>query len=801
MEWSAPGYTDIRQLGAGATGRVVLAVHDETGVKVAIKYLAERWRHDPVALGRFRSEARLLTTLRDPNIATLWEYIQDEQGAAIVMELVNGVPLRALLRESGPTGPEAALVILKGSLLGLARAHALGLVHRDYKPENVLVREDGHSKLVDFGIAVTQGLTTRAEGTPPYMAPELWAGGPASPATDVYAATAVFFECLTGHRPYRSSEPAVLGYQHLHAPIPAQDAPGPVQGLVLRGLAKNPADRPESAAAFVTELEEVARAAYGEDWEERGRRRLAGLVALLALLLPEPVEPAPQVTTTLARTTFKEGLKGARANALRVAMAGGLAAVVAAAVVVVAVNREMPTRLDPVAAAPTGPPSATPAPQPEEETTAPAADPASRPDGEQPVLGRLPSVTDSPAGTPTDLATAGVPDDATADTGIPDGESTSAPPASEPTTGPPVSSAPPTSAPPTSEPPASDPPKSDPPTSAPPSSDPPTSTPPTTPTPSDEPTSSTPTPEPVTTVSSLRVGRLAVRGAAAAGTFTVDATGTGPVTATATWRVGDATVHTERIRLSGSRTYTRAVSHKLGERPCGRTVTLTVATEPPASGGNATSTVSVPPCPTEVTGLRVRLAMAGATARATALVRTNGTGEVPVAAAFAVNGDQVATRAATLSGRNSYARSFSHTFRSRPCGSTVSVKVTAGGRTAGAKAAVVCPIEVKRVSVLRAVADQGGVTATVAVRTGDQRPVTLNVAFRAGERAGARQLTLSGATSYTRTIRFPAKAGCGASWLVRASTVPGAASGVAQRAGKLPACEPEPPETQEPQID
>src|SRR5690606_13937166 len=161
MEWSAPGYTDIRQLGAGATGRVVLAVHDETGVKVAIKYLAERWRHDPVALGRFRSEARLLTTLRDPNIATLWEYIQDEQGAAIVMELVNGVPLRALLRESGPTGPEAALVILKGSLLGLARAHALGLVHRDYKPENVLVREDGHSKLVDFGIAVTQGLTTR----------------------------------------------------------------------------------------------------------------------------------------------------------------------------------------------------------------------------------------------------------------------------------------------------------------------------------------------------------------------------------------------------------------------------------------------------------------------------------------------------------------------------------------------------------------------------------------------------------------------------------------------------------------
>src|SRR5690606_30118175 len=352
MEWSAPGYTEVRQLGAGAGGRVVLAVHDETGVKVAIKYLSERWLSDPVALDRFRAEARLLTTLRDPNVATLWEYIQDPMGAAIVMELVNGVPLRALLRESGPTGPEAALVVLKGSLLGLAKAHALGLVHRDYKPENVIVREDGHSKLVDFGIAVRHGETTRAEGTPPYMAPELWSGEPATPATDVYAATAVFFECLTGHRPYRSSEPTVLGYQHLHAPIPDGDAPEPVRGLVLRGLAKDPADRPASADAFVAELEEVARAAYGEDWEERGRRRLAGLVLLLALLLPEPAEPAPQVTTTLARTVFRSG----RGKAIRVAMAGGLAAVVAAGVVVVAVNRETPTRLEPVAAAPSEPP-------------------------------------------------------------------------------------------------------------------------------------------------------------------------------------------------------------------------------------------------------------------------------------------------------------------------------------------------------------------------------------------------------------------------------------------------------------
>ncbi|GAA4520939.1 serine/threonine-protein kinase [Nonomuraea ferruginea] len=792
MEWSAPGYTEITQLGAGASGRVVLAAHEETGVKVAIKYLSERLRHDPAALGRFRSEARLLTTLRDPNVATLWEYIQDPQGAAIVMELVNGVPLRALLRESGPTGAEAALVVLKGSLLGLAGAHALGLVHRDYKPENVIVRDDGHSKLVDFGIAVKQGQATRAEGTPPYMAPELWSGEPATPATDVYAATAVFFECLTGHRPYRSPEPSVLGYQHLHAPVPVDDAPEPVRELIRRGLAKSPADRPAGAEAFVAEVEEVARAAYGDDWEERGRRRLAGLVFLLALLLPEPAEPAPQVTTTLARTVFR----AAPRKAVRVAMAGGLAAVVAAAVVVVAVNRETPTRLEPVAAAPSEAPSPTPS-LPPAVTPRPSGDPTAGPSPEDTALGRLPVIGDP--GSPA-TATGGSPDPAV--TGGPDPVATS-------TDGPgaPPASTPPSSEPPTSTSPSSDPPTSAPPSSAPPSSDPPTTTTPTV-TPTVTPTASTPTPSdpvtsapPLTAVSSLTVHRLAVRGAVAAGALTVDATGTGPITARATWRVAGEEVRTERIRLGDARTYTRTVSHDLGERPCGKDVTLTVVSDPPARGGNGSSTVSVPPCPTEVTGLRVRLAMAGATARATVSMRTSGTGEVPVAAAFAVNGDQVATRSAEASGRTSYTTTFRHAFRSRPCGATVTVRVTAKGRTATGSADVVCPIEVRSVSVVRAVADAGGLTATVAVRTGDTRPVRLVVGFQAGKIAGTRQLTLSGATSYSRTIRYAVKTPCGASWLVRASTRPGAGNGGSQRGGTLPDCEPEVTETPQPEID
>jgi serine/threonine-protein kinase len=105
------------------------------------------------------------------------------------MELVDGVSLHEMITRQGPTGPQSALAVLKGSLLGLAAAHALGIVHRDYKPENVLVDGAGHSKLTDFGVAARAG-EAASGGTPLYMAPEQWAGAPASPATDIYAATA-----------------------------------------------------------------------------------------------------------------------------------------------------------------------------------------------------------------------------------------------------------------------------------------------------------------------------------------------------------------------------------------------------------------------------------------------------------------------------------------------------------------------------------------------------------------------------------------------------------------------------------
>jgi eukaryotic-like serine/threonine-protein kinase len=303
-----PGYAHERVLGAGATGRVVLARHVETGTQVAIKYLIKGSAGVPAFADAFANEARALSALRSPNVTRLYEYVEGPAGSAIVMELVEGATLRAVLREEGATGPEAALAVLKGSLLGLAAAHEAGVVHRDYKPDNVLVTPGGGSKLVDFGLATRFGATPAAAGTPVYMAPERFNSGPATPASDVYAATATFFECITGARPYSGTTAVELMVQHSEAPIPDELAPEPVRPLVRAGLAKAPEDRPSSAAEFVAELDEIARAAYGEDWEERGQRKLATLVAMLPLLLLRGEQAPPaEAATDFAITNLGAG--------------------------------------------------------------------------------------------------------------------------------------------------------------------------------------------------------------------------------------------------------------------------------------------------------------------------------------------------------------------------------------------------------------------------------------------------------------------------------------------------------------
>ncbi|MFE9257950.1 protein kinase [Streptomyces sp. NPDC006879] len=398
--WKVPGYTETRELGAGAGGRVVLAVHEATGVAVAVKYLAEHLRTDQRFTGGFRTEAELLGALESPYVVRLYEYVESARGAAIVMELVDGVALRALLVHAGRTQPEPALLVLKGSLLGLAAAHRAGVVHRDYKPENVLVAADGSSKLVDFGIAASEGSTKGVAGTPAYMAPEQWRGAPASAATDVYAATAVFYECLTGRKPYSGGNFAELALQHVSAPVPLGAVPQALQPLVRRGLAKDAAERPADAEAFVAELTAIAGEAYGPHWEERGQRRLAALAALVPLLFPSAAGPPAGGSSSLAATTLRNPGRGGLRPGRRGLLATGAALVTGGLLLFAAQasGGELGGRSTSRSFATTVAGTARP-------TDSPAADvsPRDRPTPWGPVE-EPPAPTNSPAGVPTGTA-------------------------------------------------------------------------------------------------------------------------------------------------------------------------------------------------------------------------------------------------------------------------------------------------------------------------------------------------------------------------------------------------------------
>ena len=329
-EWSVPGYTELKALGSGGFGEVMLARHDASGVLVAIKYLRHDLLADPGFTGMFRGEAAVLASLEDPNVVRLYEYVESPSGAAIVMELINGVSLHEILVHQGGTAPEAALVVLQGSLLGLAAAHQRGVVHRDYKPANVLVNGDGVSKLTDFGLAVRTGDRPAPAGTLTYVAPEQIAGAPASPAGDVYSATATFYQCLTGHPPF-SGEAAELLRQHRAEPVPLDTVPARLRPLVAAGMAKDPQRRPADAITFAAELQTAASGAYGKDWEKRGRSHLGEAALLLAALWPSGAPPAVQ-GTTVHRISLRH------IAPVKAAIAAGAAVIVVAAGTALAAN-------------------------------------------------------------------------------------------------------------------------------------------------------------------------------------------------------------------------------------------------------------------------------------------------------------------------------------------------------------------------------------------------------------------------------------------------------------------------------
>ena len=285
-EWAVPGYTGNWLLGHGVAGTVVAAVNDSNGQHVAIKYLNEDLVRNSEFLAEFRATAEQLMTLNAPHVADVFDYAeQPGVGAAIVTELIEGVSLRKMIARRGPLSAKAALVVLKDSLLGLAAGHSRRVAHRDVKPDNVLIDANGWCTLTDFGLVVQADKQVPVPGTPEYMAPELWNGSPNFPATDIYAATVVLCESLTGKPPF-TGRAGRLREQHESEPVPLDQYDPPLRDLIGWGLAKYSDRRPPSAWAFAGELDARAVDAYGPNWEDEGRRELAER-AREVLALPE----------------------------------------------------------------------------------------------------------------------------------------------------------------------------------------------------------------------------------------------------------------------------------------------------------------------------------------------------------------------------------------------------------------------------------------------------------------------------------------------------------------------------------
>src|SRR6266542_2584998 len=240
-------YRLVRRLASGGMGQVWRANDEILGRPVAVKLLRSEYAEDPEFVDRFRAEARRTAALSHPGIASVFDYGEtgdtDAEGttAYLVMELVEGEPLSVLLAREGRLSAAHTLNVLAQSALALDSAHQAGVVHRDVKPSNLLLRRDGVVKVTDFGIAHAADEAPRTEagmvvGTAAYLSPEQVACRPATPASDVYALGVVAYECLAGRRPFTGEHPIALALAHRRSappPLP-EDVPDAGQALVTR---------------------------------------------------------------------------------------------------------------------------------------------------------------------------------------------------------------------------------------------------------------------------------------------------------------------------------------------------------------------------------------------------------------------------------------------------------------------------------------------------------------------------------------------------------------------------------------
>ncbi|MEV4918067.1 Stk1 family PASTA domain-containing Ser/Thr kinase [Streptomyces tirandamycinicus] len=261
------------RIAVGGMATVYRAVDTRLDRLVALKVMHPALAADASFVERFIREAKSVARLSHPNVVGVYD--QGAQGAYVylAMEYVAGCTLRDVLRERGALRPRAALDILEPVLAALGAAHRAGFVHRDMKPENVLIGDDGRVKVADFGLVRAVGSVTSSTGsllgTVSYLAPEQIQSGTADTRADVYACGVVLYEMLTGAKPHSGDTPAQVLYRHLGEDVPPPSAAVPglapeLDGLVSAATARDPESRPGDAVALLGRTRE-ARAALGDD--------------------------------------------------------------------------------------------------------------------------------------------------------------------------------------------------------------------------------------------------------------------------------------------------------------------------------------------------------------------------------------------------------------------------------------------------------------------------------------------------------------------------------------------------------
>lgn len=381
-------YHLLERLGDGSTATTYLAEDELLSRCVAVKLFRSEYLVDPRDRARFEREARAAAAVSHPNVVQVFDVGQEGDTRYLVMEWVDGTDLKRLIRERAPLPADEAVRVVLDLLRGLAAIHRAGIIHRDVKPQNVLIDRSGRAKLADFGIARTvrdTGLTETGSviGTAAYMAPEQATGRAVSPATDLYAAGVILYELLTGRLPFAGENPLEVLYQHVHEPpIPPRrhnPAISPaLEAVVLRALAKSPEERFRSAEAMAAALE-------------------------AAVVSPQKVPPGIALVPPLSRRGQGHALArpaqraAGRSGWQPVLMAGGVTVLALILVLVLT-----------LASSGGGDPGVTPTPGPASTATAQVLAPAPTPTPTatpEPTATPTPSPTPSPTATPQPTAT------------------------------------------------------------------------------------------------------------------------------------------------------------------------------------------------------------------------------------------------------------------------------------------------------------------------------------------------------------------------------------------------------------